>query len=244
MKKIVLVLISVIIFSGLLWGTDIYTWENLSDMTLDENHVLKNNLDSGDTGYNTYASSTANSNAGWVPIGGGGTVGIFTGSFDGGGFTISALNINRPDTDNVGLFGHVGQGATIENVKLSNVNIKGARGTGSLIGRVTGNENTLTFRCSSSGGTVVGDAAVGGLIGSHNSYDTGNANRNLHPTLQESWADVDVSWSRKDAAALKFGGLVGCNQKGKIYDSYALGDVTVDNDPQVGGQLYRKESAV
>ena len=203
----------------------------------------------------TYICTTANSDAtwtaenwkqlwesskGWLPIGYDPTnnkSSQFLGTYDGSGYSISNLYINRPDEGNVGLFGHLGYdagGVLIKKVALSTITVAGARGTGSLIGRVTGNENTLILQCSANGGTVVGDAAVGGLIGSHNSVDTNPSNRNQHPILQESWANINVSWSQKDAEALKFGGLVGCTQRGRIYYCYALGSVTVDNDPQVG----------
>ncbi len=80
----------------------------------------------------------------WEPIGGGGTTDIFQGHYDGAGYTISNLTINRPSTPNVGLFGHIGpldsefvNSLSIKNVHLEDVDVKGARGTGALVGRVT-----------------------------------------------------------------------------------------------------------
>jgi hypothetical protein len=152
---------------------------------------------------------------GWKPIGydptNTGGANRFKGNYDGNEKTISNLYINRPDEGNVGLFGHVGEsndgnGVEIKDLYLTGVNVPGGRGTGSLIGRVTGDQNTLIFQCSSNGGNVVGSAAVGGLIGSHNSFETNPSNRNYNPTLRESWATTTVAWSRKDASALKFGG--------------------------------------
>ena len=55
-------------------------------------YILINDIDASDT-------STWNCGAGFKPIGG-----IFNGSFDGRGYNISDLYINRPFTDNVGLF--------------------------------------------------------------------------------------------------------------------------------------------
>lgn len=50
----------------------------------------------------------------------------FNGTFDGGNYTISNLTINLPNTNNnQGLFGYVNDEATIQNVKLSNVNVSG-----------------------------------------------------------------------------------------------------------------------
>src|SRR5690554_6925709 len=56
-----------------------------------------------------------NGGLGWTPIGHN-ILNRFRGSFDGNGFEISHLTINRPDTSRVGLFGDVGPGAIIENI--------------------------------------------------------------------------------------------------------------------------------
>jgi len=158
----------------------------------------------------------------------------FTGNYDGGEFKISNLYINRPNESNVGLFSHLGHGAVIENLGLTNVDVKGGRGTGSLVGRVTGYSDTYIQKCFASIGTVVGDGATGGLVGSNNSSVTNPSNRDHHPTIQYCYANIDVSWSKKEGSgADKIAGLSGCNQKGIIINSYALGSVTVDNDPAV-----------
>jgi hypothetical protein len=177
-------------------------------------------------------------NPDWQPIAGGGTATLFTGNYNGNGKIISNLTITRPATANVGLFGHLGQGtatdaAVIRNVHLVNVNVSGARGTGSLVGRVTGNIYTLIEACSATGETgkrsVTGDAATGGLVGSNNSVSEtpGGAN---NPIISECYADIDVFYSGVEAispnGAEKFGGLAGCSQKGTILDSYARGSVT------------------
>ncbi len=48
----------------------------------------------------------------------------FNGTFDGLGFTISNLYINRPSQDYIGLFGYTNN-ATIKNIGLKDVNITG-----------------------------------------------------------------------------------------------------------------------
>jgi hypothetical protein len=177
----------------------------------------------------------------WVPIAGGGTADLFTGNYDGNGYTISNLVIDRPSTANVGLFGHLGEGtlinpAVIRDVHLVNVNVAGGRGTGSLVGRVTGNIYTLIEGCSASGvaekRSVTGDAATGGLVGSNNSATETPGGTN-NPIISKCWAAIDVTYSGAGPgglAAEKFGGLSGCNQKGTILDSYARGSVTVERD--------------
>ena len=71
---------------------------------------------------------------GWEPIGAFSTP--FTGSFNGGGFNISGLTINLPNTtiaDGVGMF--VYNEGTIENFNLINVNItSGSTSSGNIVG--------------------------------------------------------------------------------------------------------------
>lgn len=187
------------------------------------------------------ATSGWNSGAGFVPIGGNDStltpVNKFTGSFDGyyNGvyYTITGLYINRPDKYNVGLFGHVGDNTAatvIKNVNLVNAEVTGIRGVGTLIGRVTGNANTLIEMCSSIGGTVTGNGATGGLIGSHNSYQETPGSTN-NPIASRCFADVDVIYSAlsltgTDDKGDKFGGLAGCSQKGTLTNCFARGSVT------------------
>jgi len=189
---------------------------------------------------------------GWKPIGDN-TV-RFTGNFDGQGHYIKGLMINRPTTDNVGLFGHIGASDTatptlIKNIILIDVNITGNRGTGSLVGRVTGNASTLIENSGVINGTVRGTGATGGLVGSNNSFTlTGAADRN--PVINKSFSvDVIVYGENRDSTRdyEKFGGLVGCSQKGTVKNSYSQSAVTVDDSIRaavrvgglVGCNIYR-----
>jgi hypothetical protein len=166
---------------------------------------------------------------GWEPIAGNGTENKFTGQYDGAGYSISNLMISRGGTANVGLFGHIGRGGVVKNVELVNATVTGGRGTGALIGRVTGDQSTRIEHCSATG-TVAGDAATGGLVGSNNSYKLNSgAAEAFRPVIYACWADVDVSLRAANADMQKYGGLTGCNQKGFISNCYAMGDVTVNN---------------
>lgn len=181
----------------------------------------------------------------WQPIGGRDNNGQnnprFTGHYDGGNHIISHLTIYEPSRNNIGLFGHIGlneSGATtIRNVHLVNVNVTGGRGTGSLVGRVTGNQNTVIENCSAKNGIVRGDGATGGLVGSNNSFMTNSAAaETFRPIISKSYAGVDVSIrSEFSEGKDKFGGLVGCNQKGFIANSYATGNVDADAGYRIGG---------
>ena len=203
---------------------------------LTAHYALANDIDASATG-------TWNSGAGFVPIAGNDStstpVSKFTGHFDGQGYTITGLYIDRPGAYNVGLFGHIGDNTAatvIKNVNLVNAEVTGIRGVGTLIGRVTGNASTLIESCSSTGGTVTGNGATGGLIGSHNSYQETPGGTN-NPVVARSFADVSVSFfwvSGSDGE--KFGGLVGCSQKGTISNCYARGPVThIGPGQRIGG---------
>jgi len=99
---------------------EIWDWYDLNAIrdNLGGRHHLMNDLDSTTAGYEELASSTANEGKGWEPIG---TALFdqfdddepydqsdpFTGTFEGQGYEIRDLFINRPDEEYVGLFGNV-----------------------------------------------------------------------------------------------------------------------------------------
>lgn len=211
---------------------DPYMIEDVADLqamgsNLTAYYALANDIDASNT-------TGWNGGQGFEPVGNGAR---FSGGFDGGGYNITGLYINRPASDNVGLFGHVGDdtGATvIKNAHLANTAVVGARGTGTLIGRVTGNANTLIENCSAVGGNVTGNGATGGLIGSFNSWQT-TLDGTDNPVLRYSYSDVVVYSSASGGGRDKFGGLVGCSQRGTIQNSYSRSSVNVTDGSRIGG---------
>ncbi|MEJ2414359.1 MAG: GLUG motif-containing protein, partial [Sulfurimonas sp.] len=168
------------------------------------------NLSNSTTDYATYASSTANSNAGWNPIGDSGTK--FTGTFDGVGNTIGDLYINRPTEDNIGLFGYTTNSSVIKNIGLVDADVTGHWNVGGLVGYSYGSiTNAYATGSVNGGGSSGGD--VGGLIGI-----------NAGGTISNSYATGSVFGASWDV-----GGLVGWNNNGIITNSYALGSVTGTN---------------
>jgi len=206
---------------------------------LNGNYVLGNDID---------ASATAawNSGAGFIPIAPDtdpvtfdyqGTP--FTGTFDGAGYIITNLTINRPTEGFLGLFGYTG-GATLQNITLENVDLSGADIVGGLVGEssssnftncyITGallgkdnvggfvgfNEVGSSLTNCRSAGAVSGDNAVGGLVGFNvgdctNCYSTGTVTNGI-----------------------ALGGLVGVNGVGgNITNCYSTG--TSIGSTQVGG---------
>ena len=114
--------------------------------------VLANDIDLADWCENN------KSNGGWVPIG---SREHYFGdaTFDGNGYVISNLYINR-EADNQGLFGYV-YGGNIINLGIENASVSGRDEVGILVGY---NEAHVTDNCYTTG-SVVGDRCVGGIAG-------------------------------------------------------------------------------
>ncbi|MBI9031748.1 hypothetical protein JEZ13_07095, partial [bacterium] len=151
------------------------------------------------------ASDTQNWNdgAGFSPIGNADNK--FYGNYNGNGYVISNLYINRGDTSRIGLFGEI-YNANIANIGLTNVDFIGDQNVGGLIG--ASSYSTIS-RCFSTG-DVYGTYTVGGLIGSCVWYSS----------LENSYSQVNVTSTNYRA-----GGLVG-NTSSPISNCYSTGVVT------------------
>ncbi len=189
---------------------------------------------------------TANIDAGgvnWLPIGAefnGRPASPFRGSFNGNGFTISNLTIDRAGDDNVGLFRSLESSGTIENIKLENVSIRGGSNVGALTGYMALSEvNNISVE----NGTVTGLNRVGGLVGeSYNGLGINNSRSNVIVNgLDEVAGIVGKIWDGylnniNQSYALgavsgrnKVGGIAGYSKSGDIVRSYAFGNVTGQN---------------
>ncbi|MDD4961806.1 MAG: GLUG motif-containing protein, partial [Candidatus Marinimicrobia bacterium] len=141
---------------------------------------------------------------GWAPIGN--TTKQFSGTYDGQGFVIDSLYINR-NQEYVGLFAFIKNGV-VKNVILSDVLIRGARSnTGALAGYCM--YGSLD-NCHSSG-----------TIESALSYCGGLAGVLYGSTLINSHSDITIL-----SAGTEVGGLVGYNYKQSLIDHcYSTGIV-------------------
>ena len=103
--------------------------DQLQEMNLDLGayYILVNDIPASET-------STWNGGDGFEPIGD--DINPFVGTFDGQGYKITDLYINRPSSDYIGLFG-VANGE-IKNVGLEEVWIHGDSYVGALVGRNIG----------------------------------------------------------------------------------------------------------
>jgi hypothetical protein len=242
--------------------SEIRDWHDLNAVrdNLRGNYILMNDLDSTTTGYTELASPTANEGKGWQPIGT--EDDLFTGTFDGQGYEIRNLFINRPDEMYVGIFGVVGEGGVIQDIGVVNADVTGYGGVGGLVGdnegtvsnsfstgSVTGTgwvgslvgANLGTVSNSYSTGSVTGDERVGGLVGWNgagtmsNSYSTGSVTGrySVGGLVGATSGTVSNSYSIGSATGeVNVGGLVGENTA-TVSDSYSTGSVT--GDERVGG---------
>lgn len=130
------------------------------DYTLIDNYILGNDIDCSESEEWDYDEEN-DSYGGFRPIGyTDGSAVPFYGNFDGQGYTISGLTINRDSAYDMALISVVSQYSTIENVNMTDVNIKGYEYAGALVG-----ENNGVISNVSVTGNVYGEYEVGGVVG-------------------------------------------------------------------------------
>jgi uncharacterized repeat protein (TIGR02543 family) len=213
---------------------EIQDWYDLDAVrnNLVDSYILMENLDEATNGYDDLVGDTVDGK-GWQPIGTEGNA--FKGTFDGNGHTISDLFIDRPDEDEVGLFGRVQEGV-IENVGLVSVDVTGRKYVGALVGYSWKGTVDSDIRPPGSKtyshGIVTGEENVGGLVG--NNYD-GTVNQ------CESSVEVFLASSAPDEGRWRTGGLVGLNSGTVLHCDY---NGVVNGDRQVGGLVGLNENLV
>jgi hypothetical protein len=204
-------------------------------------------------------TSTWNSELGFSPIGNSST--NFTGSYDGQGFSISSLTINRSSSNYVGLFGYV-EGAVIENVVVESADLTGSSYVGGIAGY---SYKTEINACSVSGVVIAEDEYAAGIAGYFRGYSSSqimslsNCNNSAEITCDGRYVGGISSFIRyayisqcnnsgsivcnvSSGSAADAGGIIGT-----IYDSgsthctvincYNTGSVTASNGNSAGGIL-------
>lgn len=151
----------------------------------------------------------------WTPIGSS-TTNIFWGNYDGAGYNIMNLTINRPGGDASSLFGYSRE-AVFKNINLQNVNITGNKYTAALVSRLEDGE----IKNVAVDGSVTGnDRITGGLIALFNGG-----------LIERTRADVEVTGKQAT------GGLVGFMASGHLLNSYSEASVTGEADWYTGGLI-------
>lgn len=157
----------------------------------------------------------------------------FTGIFDGQKHTVSGVQISGGM--GVGFF-NVIRGATVKNLNLQNVTVRGEENVGGLVGLaqatldtedMTQNVANLIGNCTVSG-TVSGTKQVGGLVGLNGGAYDKDTLFSIASAVDKCTADAVVSGD------YKVGGLIGENG-GAVTKSAALGEINAPSGKIVGG---------
>jgi LPXTG-motif cell wall-anchored protein len=140
-------------------------------------------------------------NAPWSPIGT--FEAEFTGSFDGGGFTLSGLVVTENSTTTgQGLFGRAVD-ATLENVRFDGATLFAAQEGSSSGGQI----GTLVGRAVR---TAVRDIEVTGVVRISSTEDVGGVvGRGLDTTIERVLVDADIVITALNNGRGKIGGVVG-----------------------------------
>ena len=176
----------------------------------------------------------------WTPIGTD-YDNAYTGTFDGGGHTITGLTFTTND-EYAGLFGWLNRAGTVKNVVMEGVQITSNQIYGGSIGGVVGYSWGTIENCSVSG-SVSGTVYVGGVVGAQiggsitgcsssatvkGTVDVGGVagQTNSSATLTACYATGNVTIEINPAKNIAGGSLVGMNAGSSLLACYATGNVT------------------
>lgn len=159
------------------------------------------------------ASETHQWSGGFDPIGD--WFNRFVGNFDGNGYNITDLFINRTSSGNNGLFAAIYQTGHVHDLDLVDAQIHGG---GYRTAILAGSNIQSTVENCSATGTVYGKNMTGGLVGD-----------NFQGTIKASHVEVKVTGGH-----MKVGGLTGENSYGTVENCYSEGNVKAE-DLYIGG---------
>ena len=175
----------------------------------------------------------------WTPVGTS-FQNSYTGTFDGGGHTITGLTFTTND-EYAGLFGWLNKAGTVKNVVMEGVQITSNHGSG-YVGGVVGYSRGTIENCSVSG-SVSGTIFVGGVVGAQvggsitgcsssatvkGTADVGGVAgaTNLGATMTACYATGNVTVEIDPRKDIFGGGLLGFNGGSSLLACYAIGNVT------------------
>ena len=173
----------------------------------------------------------------WTPIGTS-FDNSYTGTFDGGGHTITGLTITTKDQF-VGLFGYLNRAGTVKNVVMEGIQITSNHMFGNT-GGVAGFSWGTIENCSVSG-SVSGTKCVGGVVGAQKAgsitgcsssatvkgtVDVGGVAGEKWGSMTACYATGNVTLEIDSPKNLSGGSLVGMNAGISLLACYATGTVT------------------
>lgn len=174
---------------------------------------------------------------GWTPIGTD-YDNSYTGTFDGGGHTITGLTVTTND-EYAGLFGYLNRAGTVKNVVMEGIQITSNHMFGNT-GGVAGFSWGTIENCSVSG-SVSGTKCVGGVVGAQKAgsitgcsssatvkgtVDVGGVAGEKWGSMTACYATGNVTLEIDSPKNLSGGGLVGFNGGSSVLACYATGNVT------------------
>ena len=172
----------------------------------------------------------------WTPIGTSFS-NKYTGTFDGGGHTITGLTVTTYDKY-AGLFGWLNSAGTVKNVVMEGVQITNNHSSG-FAGGVVGNSWGTIENCSVSG-SVNGEVYVGGVVGKQTSGSmtgcsssaTVKGTVNVGGVAGESWGSMTACYATGNVTLeiypgkdISGGGVVGFKGGNSVLACYATGNV-------------------
>ncbi len=184
---------------------------------LDKLFVLRTNIDASDSSSGT-GDKPWNTSSGWLPIGTSSSP--FAGSLDGDGHIISNLFINRPSSNEIGLFG---------SLSFTLVAPESVTNIGLVAADITGNGSVGTLAGIGSYAVIRNCFASGQVTGSYN-YTGGLVGNGYYATISNSYTNSTVTGTGY------IGGLMGGAGFANVSSAYATGEVTGSEGP-VGGLI-------
>lgn len=206
-------------------------WISTNSISWDKYFIQTTDIDASDT-------QNWNNGDGFSPIGYN-YDNNFNGTYNGQNHIIDGLYINRPESNEQGLFG-VSINAIIKNIGVTNISVIGNTFVGGLAGRT--NENSMINNCYSTG-QVSGIYSTGGLFGdfyhstlefSHSVCNV-NGQDNVGGLIGRNWFSViNNSYSICSVNGETYlGGITGNNNHSTFYNSFYNYDTTLFNGDQI-----------
>ncbi len=141
--------------------------------------------------------------------------------YDGNGYTISDLYINRPNEDYVGLFSYLHRSKVV-NLNLSDATVKGLSKTGALCGEIY----VCTIRNFHTTGVVIGSSKVGGITGCCRDSFIENCSSSCYVSIQNRTSSYAGGIAGSVVSSIKAYSMINyCSNTGTITGRYAVGGI-------------------
>lgn len=186
--------------------------------TIGGTYILANDIDCSMTNPDSPSfdiGGTWGDSQGFLPIGD--SNGAFDGYFDGNGYMISGMYINR--NSDIGLFAEIGSDGVVTNLTIANPIVYGGYNVGALAGSSNGTISNINITNMN----ISGENSVGGVIGNSDSGDADN----IH-------ADGDLEAAGDESGGLygyfEDGNLSNCSFSGTLSTYYESGGIVGENE--------------